>query len=29
MKKKFNGKIEILPSNRGKKVVSRDEQVFT
>jgi tRNA (cytidine56-2'-O)-methyltransferase len=29
MKKKFNGKIEILPCNKGKKVVSRDEQVFT
>ena len=29
IKKKFNGKIEILPSNRGKKVVSREEQVFT
>jgi tRNA (cytidine56-2'-O)-methyltransferase len=24
-KKKFNGKIEILPSNSGKKVISRDE----
>jgi len=24
---KFNGKIEILPSNRGKKVVSKDKKV--
>jgi len=29
MTKKFNGKIEILPCNKGKKVVSRDEQVIT
>jgi len=24
-KKKFNGKIEIIPSNKGKKVLSRDK----
>jgi tRNA (cytidine56-2'-O)-methyltransferase len=24
--KKFNGKIEILPSNRGKKVISREDR---
>ena len=24
-KKIFNGKIEILPSNKGKKVISKDE----
>ncbi|MCX6668046.1 MAG: tRNA (cytidine(56)-2'-O)-methyltransferase [Euryarchaeota archaeon] len=29
MEKKFSGKIEILPCNKGKKVISRDEQVFT
>ena len=27
LNKKFNGKIEILPSNKGKRVISRDEQV--
>ncbi len=27
--KKFNGKIEILPSNKGKKVVSKEGQVLT
>jgi tRNA (cytidine56-2'-O)-methyltransferase len=26
--KKFKGKIEILPSNKGKKVVSKEEQVL-
>ena len=25
--KQFNGKIEILPCNKGKKVISKDEQV--
>jgi len=25
--KQFNGKIEILPSNKWKKVISKDEQV--
>jgi len=25
--KRFNGKIEILPCNKGKKVISKDEQV--
>jgi tRNA (cytidine56-2'-O)-methyltransferase len=25
--KKFNGKIEILPSNRGKKVISRENKL--
>jgi tRNA (cytidine56-2'-O)-methyltransferase len=28
LNKKFNGKIEILPSNKGKKVISREEQVL-
>jgi len=28
LNKKFNGKIEILPSNRGKKVISKEEQVL-
>ena len=28
-KKKFNGKIEILPSDKGKKVISKDKKVDT
>jgi tRNA (cytidine56-2'-O)-methyltransferase len=28
-KKRFNGKIEILPSNKGKKVISKDKEVVT
>jgi len=26
LRKKFNGKIEILPSNKGKKVISKDKE---
>ena len=27
-KKEFNGKIEIQPCNKGKKVISKNEQVI-
>jgi tRNA (cytidine56-2'-O)-methyltransferase len=29
LEKQFNGKIEILPCNNGKKVISKDEQVVS